>query len=282
MDNKIIGYNISGASNVAFAKGSSGNILFCDDGVDLTYSKICFNGNDALVYLGRSCHRYMLNLSVNQESTIYIGRDNYFNGKLNIITSERKHVVIGDGGLFSFGIWIRTADPHLIYSCDTYERINPSKNVLIGDHVWIGQGALILKGSIIASGSIIGGNSTVSGKTIRSNESWAGSPVKRIARGVFWDGSCVHNYTKQKTKDSQHYQSDQWIFNLESSKLDSFTIFDALDSCDSSLERYQYLSSSPIELQGKMRFAISGDGDGSISMTSRTKRFPLQLFRARR
>lgn len=82
---------------------------------------------------------------MNRGNTLYIGKNNYFNGKLNLILSERKHIVIGDDGLFSFGIWLRTADPHLIYSCETHERINPSKNILIGDHVWIGQGSLVLK-----------------------------------------------------------------------------------------------------------------------------------------
>lgn len=257
MENRIIGNNLAGVSNVSFAKGSSGNILVCEDGIDLSASSISFKGNDAVVCLMRSRHRYMLNLSVNRESVVRIGANNYFNGKLNIIVSERKHVIIGDNCLFSFGIWIRTADPHLIYSCDTHKRINPSKNVLIGDHVWIGQGALILKGSTIGSGSIVGANSTVSGKTINSNESWAGSPVKRIAKGIFWDGACVHNYTKQQTEASLSYKSNQWIFNDSTPGCaKGFTLFSVLDSCSTSLDKCDYLSSDPVELQGKMRFAI--------------------------
>ena len=192
-ENAIIGNPVVAENSVKFKANSHGNILFCEDGTDLRGSTITFNGDNALVYLSKNRHQYKLSVSMNRDNTLYVGKDNYFNGKLNLILSERKHIVIGDDGLFSFGIWLRTADPHLIYDCETHERINPSKNILIGDHVWIGQGSLVLKGSTISSGSIIGANSTVSGKLIPSNQSWAGAPAKKIAENIFFDGACVHN-----------------------------------------------------------------------------------------
>ena len=48
-----------------------------------------------------------------------MGSDNYLNGTLNVIVSEERHVLIGSGGLYSFGIFIRTADPHLVYDSTT-------------------------------------------------------------------------------------------------------------------------------------------------------------------
>lgn len=184
-ENTIIGNPVVAENSVKFKANSHGNILFCEDGTDLRGSAITFNGDNALVYLSKNRHQYKLSVSMNRDNTLYVGKDNYFNGingKLNLILSERKHIVIGDDGLFSFGIWLRTADPHLIYDCETHERINPSKNILIGDHVWIGQGSLVLKGSTISSGSIIGANSTVSGKLIPSNQSWAGARPRKLQR----------------------------------------------------------------------------------------------------
>lgn len=81
--------------------------------------------------------------------------------------SEHKHCFIGDNCMFSFDILIRNSDHHLIYDCENNKRINPTKSVFIGDHVWIGQLVNILKGTRIDSGSIVGASSVVAGKKYR-------------------------------------------------------------------------------------------------------------------
>lgn len=173
------------------------SILVIEDGVNIRDSEIVLEGNNAIVYLSRNKHVYRLNVHAYSNTCIYIGRDNYFNGRATLIASERKNIIIGDDGLFSFGIYVRTADPHLLYSGETKERINESKSVLMGDHVWIGQGALLLKGSSIGSGSVIGGGAVVSGKAIPSNTVAAGNPAKVIKKGIFFSKECVHNYEKR-------------------------------------------------------------------------------------
>lgn len=111
------------------------SILVIEDGVNIRDSEIVLEGNNAIVYLSRNKHVYRLNVHAYSNTCIYIGRDNYFNGRATLIASERKNIIIGDDGLFSFGIYVRTADPHLLYSCETKERINESRSVLMGDHV---------------------------------------------------------------------------------------------------------------------------------------------------
>ena len=103
-----------------------GNVLLCEEGVTLS-GVIDFKGNDAVVYLARNKYAYSLNLTMWHETTCYMGEDNYFNGRLSAIVSERRSLIIGDNCLFSFGIWIRTADPHLIYDAKSMARINCSK-----------------------------------------------------------------------------------------------------------------------------------------------------------
>ena len=88
----------------------------------------------------------------------------YFNDVVNVILSESKNVVVGNGCLFSIGNWLRVADPHLIYNADTMKRINFSKSIYIGDHVWIGQNSLVLKGTQIGSGSIVAAGSLTTKK----------------------------------------------------------------------------------------------------------------------
>ncbi|WP_096019442.1 hypothetical protein [Campylobacter lanienae] len=58
--------------------------------------------------------------------------------------------------MFSWDIWLATCDYHLIIDAKTNNRINFSKSIYIGDHVWIGRESAITKGVFVASGAILG------------------------------------------------------------------------------------------------------------------------------
>lgn len=135
------------------------NILFVEDGVVLKHSNILFNKDNAVIYLSKNSMPYIIDCFVNHEDCIYIGKNCYFNdvARMHLFAYECSNIVIGDDGLFSFDIWMRTSDPHLIYDVNTKERINYSKSIFVGDHVWLGQRCMILKGSQIGSGSVVGG-----------------------------------------------------------------------------------------------------------------------------
>ena len=204
-NNKIIGTAEMNNSKIVF-RGKN-NILYLEEGIKLQNSFLEFNVDNSLVYLSKNSHYYMVSISVNNNDTVYIGKNCYFNGIMNITLPEETNVFIGNDGVFSFGIWVRTADPHLIYSIDNKKRINPSRSVFIGDHVWLGQNSLILKGTKIDSGSIIGAKSVVSSKKIPSNQIWAGNPVRFVKKGIFWDGASVNRYTPESTIKSLNYES---------------------------------------------------------------------------
>lgn len=193
------------------------NILYVEDGVCLIRSSIKFCGNNSVMCLSRSRHPYIISTDVYNNSTIYIGENCYFNGQLHVIASEQQNIVIGGDCLFSFGIFIRTADPHLIYDSATKRKINPSASVFIGDHVWIGQSALLLKGTQIGSGSIIGGASCVAGKRIPSNVSAAGNPARVVRENVFFLSDCVHSWTDDVAKKHMIEESNKYIYILPKS-----------------------------------------------------------------
>lgn len=206
LNNKILGtYPKLNNSKIIF--NGNNNIIFCEDNVILKDSVLEFNGDNSIIYLSSNKFDYILNVAINNNSVFYIGKDNYINKELKIIISEEKNIFIGNDGIFSLGIWFRTADPHLIYDIKTNNRINESKSIYLGDHIWLGQNSLILKGTQMDSGSIIGANSVVSNKIIANNEIWAGNPVKKIKDKIFWDGKCVHKWTKKDTEKSMNYDS---------------------------------------------------------------------------
>lgn len=225
--NKILNFEPK-LINTELTFSGSNNILICDENVTILNSKIQFNGDNSIIYLSSNCNNYLLIVSIFNDSTLYIDENCYFNNLLFLILSESKNIFIGKDCLFSSGVWIRLADPHLIYDIDTMERINLSENIYIGDHVWIGQDSMLLKGSTIGSGSIVGAKSLISSKNVPSNSIWGGNPVRELRTNIFFDGQSVHAYTKKDTEQSMKYDSRKWVFEKDNSS----TAFEKLDEFD--------------------------------------------------
>ncbi len=198
------------------------NVFFCEKGVRLANCVINFNADNSIVYLCENKNDYKLNISVYNNNVFYSGKNNYFNGVFNVILSEQKHFFMGNECLLSFGIWVRNADPHLIYDCESKKRINPTQSIYFGDHIWVGQSAMILKGTQVESGSIIGAMSVVSNKKIPANSSFAGNPAKKIREGIFWRDPCVHAWTDKKTEDSETFREKTYIYKFKNSEFISF------------------------------------------------------------
>ena len=199
---------------------------------------------------------YLLNLVLNNDNTFFIGRNSYFNSILTITLSERKNVIIGQDCLFSKEIQFRVADSHLIYSSKSLKRINPTKSIYIGDHVWLGQNSLILKGCHIGSGSIIGAGTILSNKKIPSNCIFAGNPAKLVKKDIFWDPSVVHEWSIEKTKSMERYTSKNNIFDFDENETTDFNaIENKLDSLETSEEKLDYIKNNLTSVT-KNRFFI--------------------------
>lgn len=246
-------------SHIVF--NGKGNLLYVDGDVTLDNCWINFNGDNALLYLSGSNRAYRIHVDLYRDVTVFFGSDNYFNGPLKAIISERKNLIVGNEGLFSFGIWIRTADPHLIYSIETRKRINYSRSILIGDHVWVGQDAKILKGSKIGSGSIISASAVIAGKSVGSNSIWGGNPGRLIKEGIFFTGDSAHNFTRKQTKNSSSNDSNGYIY--ENKDVCSFNEIDkALRAAKDVNERTEILKDQLVNAS-KNRFYIKGQRNDS-------------------
>lgn len=132
--NKIVGY-LPKVINSSINFIGENNIMYCDENVCLNKSELIFGGCNSLIYLGTSEHKVRIDLR--NDSVCHVGRFTRFADRLDLIITEHKHCFIGDNCLISCDVVIRNNDGHLIYSCDGGNRINPTKSVYIGDHVWI-------------------------------------------------------------------------------------------------------------------------------------------------
>lgn len=254
--NRIIG-------NPKYLSGSyvefrgKGNILYVQKNVRLSDCRIKFCGDNALIYLSsNNYYLYKLNIDAWSGTTVYFGRNNYFNGMMNCIISERQNLIVGDNGVFSFGIWMRTADPHIIYDINTKKRINISKSIVIGDHVWLGQNTLILKGASIGSGSVLSANGVVAGKKIESNTIYGGNPARLIKKDVFFFNDSVHNYSEEMTTQSMSTDSDEYIYSSDEGKINTGKVLKALSQFPTAEEKLRYLKKKIVSCEHHNRFAV--------------------------
>lgn len=232
------------------------NIVYIEDGVFVNGSSINFCKNNSILFIRKSNSKIMLSVTLYNSSVIYLGCDNYFNGRLNLIASEGRHIFIGDDCLFSFGIWFRNSDAHLIYDSDSNKRINRSQSIYIGDHVWIGQNSLILKNTFIGSGSIIGAGSVLSGKNCSSNSVFAGNPAKKIRSNIFFLSDCSHAFTEEDTEISLIKNEDKYKYNLDDKSIDFIEFDKRLTSLKNIEERFAFVEKNILNNYAKNRFSI--------------------------
>lgn len=224
-------------SFVEFA--GTGNVLYVEDGAKLRNSRLRFLGNNAVIHIRTSPLYLRLVTTVFDESVFYLGPGGSFTSEARFLPTERKHIIIGSDAMFSTRVVFRTADPHLIYSANTQQRINPSASIWVGDHVWLGEDTLLLKGARVGSGSILAARALVT-KSIPSNSTAAGVPARIVGKGIFWTRPSVHAYTSEQTDWSLVNAKDDFIYTRDQHVLDVPQLEAALDGASSGLERAEW------------------------------------------
>lgn len=158
----------------------------------LVNTKIYIYGNNNSVLIDESCCINNGDIFIEDSSgVIHIGKDTSICGQTHLACIEGCRIDIGKDCLFSSGINIRTGDSHSILNNQTGERINPSKNVRIGNHVWIGNQVTILKGVSIAPNSVVATGSIVTKNSEKTNVILAGNPAKIVKNDIDWDGERI-------------------------------------------------------------------------------------------
>ncbi|MNO59183.1 Galactoside O-acetyltransferase [compost metagenome] len=198
-----------------------GNSISVGSGGSVVKSTVTFNENGSKLVVGRNVKFSVCSIELGKNATLIIGDDSKIRGTISvgfgssvIIGSdvtfvsnmkvravESTSITIGNDCLFAAGVTIRTNDGHPIYDAYTRERINSSKSVVVGEHVWLGEDVVVLKGVEIGAASIVAGRSVVT-KNIPKNSVAAGAPAKVVRTGVTWE----HN---SQTFSPQYYLQEE-------------------------------------------------------------------------
>lgn len=226
-NNQII--NTPDLSSIKLDFVGRNNILYFENSDIRMDGVITFKGDNSIFAIKSSKDVLKLNVTIYNDSTVYLGSNCSMNNKLEIIASEAKNVIIGDEGLFSSQCLIRTSDAHRIYSIDTLSRVNDGKSVCIGDHVWLSARVVVLKGSHIHSGSIIGSDAVVTGKEIKSNTIWAGNPAREVKRNILFDKTGTHGLTSANSSEAAKIDTNKSSHYIFSYNADQHVDFDSIE-----------------------------------------------------
>ncbi|WP_298966314.1 acyltransferase [uncultured Methylobacterium sp.] len=116
---------------------------------------------------------------------IDIGENVSINGSLSVTTHEAASISIGSRCLIASGCDISASDFHHVLDAQTGERINPARNVFIGEHVWLGSRVTIMKGARIGKDSVVGTGSIVTGE-YADGCLLVGAPARIVRDGITW------------------------------------------------------------------------------------------------
>lgn len=142
-------------------------------------------GSGHRLHIGGSCEIEALHLRLLQGGGVFALGPHSFVLGMDASVFEGTRCVIGRDCLISRGVVLATGDAHPIMDAATGKRINPSADVIVGDHVWLGLETLLLKGAQVGRGSVVGARAVVTG-TLPEGTLAAGNPARVLREGITW------------------------------------------------------------------------------------------------
>lgn len=164
----------------------SGNTIVVGEASRLKNCTINVVGTNNMIVIGSESTLINTEFYIEDEKCcITIGDNTLICGKTQLAAIEGCSISIGNKCLFSSDINLRTGDSHSIL--DEYgNRINPSRNIRIDDHVWVGNKVIILKGVHLEENTIVATGAVVTKSHNKQNCIIAGNPGRIIKENIHW------------------------------------------------------------------------------------------------
>lgn len=165
-------------------------------GENCNLRKVTFfiRGSGNKIIVGNGCSAYNVQFHIEQDNneinvddgTTLHGREE---GAIHMAAGEGSRILVGEDCMFAHSVQIRSTDSHSIIDLDG-QRVNPAKDVKIGNHCWIGLRCIILKGTEISNHCVVAAGAVCSKNYPETNCILAGNPAKAVKRNVDWDRKC--------------------------------------------------------------------------------------------
>ncbi len=198
---------VSGTGNAIAAAGETtlsgssirvhGNNNLIRIGKNVTYANVSFfiSGDNNEIVIGDNCSACDVQFHIEQDNnTIRVGNGTTMHGRgaqvIHMAADEGSKIIIGEDCMLAHSTNMRSTDSHSIVDLNG-NRLNPAKDIRIGDHCWIGMQCIILKGTEIASHCVTAAGAVCSKKYGESHCIIGGNPAKIIKREIDWDRKFV-------------------------------------------------------------------------------------------
>jgi acetyltransferase-like isoleucine patch superfamily enzyme len=164
------------------------NRLIVADTVRLRQLTVDFDCNNGVLEIGSSSGvpPFSAAIRVGQDSAVRIGQNVSSTATVAMSAVEGSEILIGDDVMFASENQIRADDGHPIFDVRTEKRVNVSRSIRIGNHVWLGRMSTVLGGAEIGDGSVVGYGAIVT-RRIPNNCVAAGTPARVIRRDIAWE-----------------------------------------------------------------------------------------------
>lgn len=174
--------------NIQIKLTGSNNRLVVDPGARLGKLTIDFDCDNGLVQIGASkgVPAFSAAIRVGQDSSVLIGSNVSTTTTVTMSATEGTTIRVGDDVMFASENQVRADDGHPIFDVRTGDRVNVSRSITIGNHVWLARHAVVLGGAEIGDGSVIGYGSIVT-RNVPNNCIAAGVPATVIRRDIAWE-----------------------------------------------------------------------------------------------
>lgn len=184
---KILGGADCSIGKLKLAVCGVNNIIRLGNDVRLDNVEIKIYGNNNLIVIESNNHINGIRIAIEDDNNlINIGSSVYIGPDSLLAALEGTKITIGKDCMIAGPCEIRTSDSHSLTNLEG-NRINPAKDIEIGEHVWIGAGCMLLKGCKIPSDSIVAARSVVTfTETFESYSLWGGIPAKLLKKNVNW------------------------------------------------------------------------------------------------
>lgn len=167
--------------------GGAGNTVIIGDYARLKNCRFHIEGTGNTVIIGNWCFCDHADFWIEDDgNTISLGEHTALCGDIQLAAMEGTSITIGADCLFSSPVRLRTGDSHSLLDQETGRRLNPSRSITIGKHVWVGTQATILKGAQIPDGCVVGACSLLTGNYSTPNAVLAGVPARELRQNVSW------------------------------------------------------------------------------------------------
>lgn len=164
----------------------TGGLIELGQDVRLFDCTIILRGTAPKLHIGHGTRLQSVRIVVeDKNSRLKIGSQTTMTGAV-LQSKEGGLVEFGSDCMVGSGADVSNSDSHSLTDAQSGERLNPARDIEIGDHVWIGAGAWISKGSKIGSRSVIAARSRVVG-ILPEGILAAGSPAIIKREGISWD-----------------------------------------------------------------------------------------------